>query len=192
MLDFIVLAYLFGPGAAVPYGIYDLGLDPLTVFTYLTIMYLAPMPLFFWLFESEAYYRRLYRGSILQKFSRITKKQIKDLTALGDEIQEKFEERLGHLGFYLAISVFTFLFGVFWAALFAYLLKVERRKAVLSISAGVLVCNSFWLLISYVWPLKTPLELAAFVLLFSLLIYGRDREIRVMKKVASRIKALRD
>jgi len=189
MLYFVLLAYLFGPVAAIPYGLYNLGLDPVSIYVYLSLVYVLPVPMIFWFFEFAGSYRKFYSLSFFRKFAKVTKRSVKDVLSVGDELQEEFEQRLGHLGFYLAISVFTFLFGIFWASLFAYVLKVKKARAILSIAAGVLVGDAFWLLVTLeMLPLKTPLEVLSILVLISLVIYGRKREAEVIRWVESRLR----
>lgn len=186
MLEFLFLSYVFGPVAAIPYALNYMNLSPGMVYLYLACVYIIPLPLIFGLFRLGNYYRRRYRSSLLKKFSRISRKHISEVMAFGDEIQQGFEERLGHLGFYGAISVFTFLFGIFWASLFAYILGVDRSKAIISIAAGVLFGNAFWLLVILNFlPLKTPVEVLALLAVVWLVVYGWRRETEVIKKIAS-------
>jgi uncharacterized membrane protein len=193
MLEFIILAYLAGPVVAIPYALDVMSLDPLSIYFYLAAIYIAPLPLIFEACYAGNYYRKVYRGALMRKFSRISRKHVSDLFQMGDEIQKKFEEKLGHLGFYLAISVFTILAGIFWATLFAYFLKVHRLRAIIAIAAGVLVGDAFWLLIALrLSPVTKPYEslliMFLMAMIFSLIIYGRKRELEVINKVSSAIK----
>lgn len=185
-IHFILLAYSLGPIVSIPYGL-NLGLSPTKIFIILSILYITPLPILLKIFEFGGHHKKIYRKTIFTKFSEVTKKNIEDVMEVGDEIKEKFEEKLGYLGFYLAIALFTFLFGIFWAAFFAYLLKVKRKRAILSIALGVLIGNTFWLLIiSCYRPIPIEIYLLIALLIIPLLIYGRRREIQVIRWVASR------
>ena len=188
MLNFILLAYLFGPVAAIPYALNVLHLTPAWVYVCLSLVYIAPLPIIFWALEYGGHYRKYYAQGIFRKFSKITNKKIADVIAFGDEIQEAFEQRLGHLGFYLALSVLTFLVGIFWAVLFAYLLKIKRTGAIFFIALGVVIGDAFWLIVTTnLLPMRTPLEVLSVLLLFSLLIYGRKREMDAIKWVEAKV-----
>jgi hypothetical protein len=193
MINFILLAYLFGPVAAIPYALNILHLTPAWVYIYLSAIYIAPLPIIFWALEYGGHYRKYYAQGIFLKFSKITNKKIADVVAFGDEIQEAFEQRLGHLGFYLALSVLTFLSGIFWAVLFAYILKIKRTGAIFYIAVGVVIGDAFWLIVTMnLMAMRTPLEVLFVLLLFSLLVYGRKREMDAIKWVAARVKTKRE
>jgi uncharacterized membrane protein len=189
MINFIILAYLFGPVAAIPYALNELHLSPVLVYIYLSAVYIAPLPVIFWVYEYGGHYRRKYSEGIFRKFSKITNKKIADVVSFGDEIQEAFEQRLGHLGFYLALSVLTFLMGIFWAVLFAYILKIKRTGAIFFIALGVVIGDAFWLIVTMnLLPMRTPLEVLFVMLLFSLIVYGRKREMDAIKWVEAKVK----
>ncbi len=193
MLNFILLAYLFGPVAAIPYALNNLQLTPEWVYIYLSVLYIAPLPIIFWAFEYGGHYRKHYAEGIFRKFSRITNKKIAEVISFGDEIQTAFEQRLGHLGFYLALSVLTFLLGIFWAALFAYALKIKRTGAIMFIALGVAAGDAFWLLVTLnLLPMKTPFEVLSVLLIVSLLVYGRKREMDALTWAASKVKLKKD
>lgn len=185
MLEFIILAYLLGPVAAIPYGLKFL--SPFEIFIALSAIYILPLPIFFKFLEFGGH-RRIYRIAIFKKFSRITNKSVDNIKEAGDDIINAFEGRLGYLGFYLAISVFTILFGIFWATFFSYLLKIREKSAILAISFGVIFGNIFWLLIlRYSIPMTTS-EMLILGLLILLLIYGRKREMDVIRKIGMKLK----
>lgn len=188
MLEFIILAYLLGPVVAIPYG---LGfLSPFEIFIALSALYILALPVLFRFLEFAGY-SRIYRISIFKKFSKITHRSVKSVRETGDDIINAFEGRLGHLGFYLAISVFTILFGIFWAALFSYLLKVRERFAILAISIGIIFGNLFWLfwllVLRYSIPMTTS-QMIIFGLFILLLIYGIKRERDTIRRVGLRLK----
>ncbi|MFZ2455239.1 MAG: hypothetical protein WAX07_02010 [Candidatus Altiarchaeia archaeon] len=193
MLNFILLAYLFGPVVAIPYALNALHLTPGWVYVYLSLVYIAPLPIIFWALEYGGHYRKYYAQGIFCKFSKITHKKAADVISFGDEIQEAFEQRLGQLGFYLALSVLTFLVGIFWAVLFAYVLKIKRTGAILFIAIGVVIGDAFWLIVTLnLLPMRTPLEVLSVLLLLFLLAYGRKREMDAIKWVAARVKAKKE
>jgi hypothetical protein len=192
MLNFILLAYLFGPVAAIPYALNVLHLSAVLVYLCLSVVYIAPLPVIFWALEYGGHYRKYYTEGIFRKFSKITNKKAADVINFGDEIQEAFEERLGQLGFYLALSVLTFLVGIFWAVLFAYVLKIKRTGAIMFIALGVVIGDAFWLIVTLNLMQKTPFEILFVILLVLLLLYGRKREKDAIKWVAARIKTKKE
>jgi uncharacterized membrane protein len=189
MLEFVILAYTLGPMATVPYGLQVMSMTPLKIFFVLSLLYITPLPVLFKIFEFGGRHRELYRKTIFKKIARITDRHIADVMEEGDRITDIFQQRLGHLGFYLSIIVFTFLFGVFWAAFFSYILMVNRERAVFSISLGVVLGNIFWLvLVEHFKNSITPIEMIAVAITIPLLIYGSRREMKVMREIASRLK----
>ncbi len=188
MLKFIILAYTLGPMVAIPYGLHETSMTPVQIFLALSILYILPMPFLFKLFEFGDRHSRLYKKTILYKVSAITNERIDNMTDMGDKITDMFQQRLGHLGFYLAIIVFTFLFGVFWAALSSYILMVERKRAMISISLGAVLGNVFWLVIlEHFKDSITPIEMIAVTLSVPLLVYGSKREMRVIRETAYKL-----
>lgn len=81
------------------------------------------------------------------------------------------------------------MFGIFWAAFFAYTLKVKRTGAILFIALGVVLGDAFWLLVTLdLLPMRTPIEVIFFIAMLALLAYGRKKEMDALKWVASKIK----
>lgn len=189
MINFIILAYFFGPVMAIPYGLNIMHLSPWLVYVYLAAVYIIPLPLFFWVLERGGHYKRHYKLAIFRKFSRITNKKVADVVSFGDEIQEAFEQRLGHLGFYLALSVLTFLVGILWAVPFAYVLKIKKTGAIAFIALGVFVGDAFWLLVTLnLLQMRTPFEILTVLILLALIAYGKKREMDVIRWVATRVR----
>lgn len=189
MLKFIVLAYTLGPMATIPYGLHVMSMSPLEIFFALSVLYILPIPFLFKFFEFGGKHRELYRKTIFKKVSKITNEQIDDIMDKGDRITKIFQQRLGHLGFYLSIVIFTFLFGVFWAAFVSYILMVKRKRAIFSIAVGATLGNIFWLLlIEHFKGIITPIEMIAIAVLIPLLVYGSKREMEVIKEIAAKLK----
>jgi len=192
-INFIILSYIFGPVISIPYAIEFLSYSPLEIFIILSSLYIIILPFIFKIFEFLGH-RKIYRGNIIKKVCKIcgikAEEEVQKIKKKGDILIENFEKRAGHLGFYIAISVFTFLFGIFWATFLAYLLKVKRILAMWSISIGVLIGNSFWVLILTYSLSKLQLEFIQFILLLIfvfLLFYGRRREIKILKKISGKL-----
>ncbi|MBN2014495.1 MAG: small multi-drug export protein [Candidatus Altiarchaeota archaeon] len=186
MLEFVILAYTLGPLATIFYGLHILSMTPLEVFLLLSLLNILPLPLLFKLFELGGRHRSLYQMRILQKVSRVTGGDLTDLMNKGDRITELFKQRLGHLGFYLSIALFTFVFGILWASLLSYILMIKRKRAILCMSIGVVFGNTFWLLLAeYSRDLITPVGVIAISMAIPLLIYGSKREMAVIKEIAA-------
>ncbi len=192
MIDFtfIALSYTLGPVVSIPYALQFLNLSSLDIFLYLSFLYILALPLIFQAFEFVGH-RKLYRNSMIQKICKVcnvtAENEAKKVRKTGDDLIENFENRMGHLGFYIAIAVFTFLFGVFLAAFFAYLLKVKRKRALWSISLGILFGNLFWVIvISYSLP-RPHFEFLLLLIVILSLIYGRKREFEILKKISVKL-----
>jgi len=183
LLNFIILAMVLGPAGSIPYGLEIL--SPLEIFIILLLLYTLPIPFIFKLFEYGGHHRRIYRMRIFKKASEITGKEIEDMIEKGDRITSLFEKRMGHLGLYATIVIFTIVFGVFWASLFSYLLMVKRRRAIYSMIIGIIMGNTFWIIvISYFRSVIKPLEMMLIAILIPLWIYGTKREMDILKKIA--------
>lgn len=186
MLRFIVLTYTLGPMAAISYGLHVLSMTPIEIFFFLSVLNILPIPFLFKLFELGGRRRRLYRMKILRKFSKVTNKRLEDLMEKGDKITELFKERLGHLGFYMSIILFTFIFGVLWASLLSHILLVKRKRAFFCISVAVVLGNLFWLFITeYSRDLITPVGVIAISVAIPLLVYGSRREVAVIREITA-------
>jgi len=191
LINFIILASFVGPVGAIPYGLQVM--SPVEIFIILSILYLFPLPILFKLFEFGGTHRRIYRMRIFRRVSKIANRHIDEIIELEDRITDMFKERWGHLGFYLSISLMTFLFGVFWASVISYMLMVKRKRAMLAIGAGVLMGNLFWLLlIEYFKTMITPIEIMAIVILFPLLMYGVKREMETIREIAIRLHLVKE
>ena len=189
-LTFIALSYTLGPVVSIPYALQFLHLSSLEIFLYLSFLYILALPLVFHTFEFLGH-RKFYRNSMIQKICKVcnvtAENEAKKVRKTGDDLIENFENRMGHLGFYIAIATFTFLFGVFLAAFFAYLLKVKRRRALWSISFGILFGNLFWVIvISYSLP-KLHFEFMLLLIVLMSLVYGRKREMDILKKISLKL-----
>lgn len=190
MLNFIILAYSLGPIAAIPYALHELMMSPLKIFLYLTILYIIQIPVIFKVIEFGGRHKEMYKKTIFRKAARFGNEE--EVLHLGDKITEAFQRELGHLGFYFAISIFTMLFGIIWAALFSYALMVKRKRAVFSIAVGVVLGNVFWLLlISYFRTMITTVDMILIALIIPLLIYGSMREMRVIKNIIHKFRLKR-
>ncbi|MEM2918232.1 MAG: small multi-drug export protein [Candidatus Altiarchaeota archaeon] len=189
-ITFVLLSYILGPIASVPYAIKFLNLGPVEIFLYLSFLYLAALPLIFKIFEFFRH-KEIYEESIIRKICRVcdikAKEEIEKVRKTGNVLIENFENKLGHLGFYVAISIFTFLFGIFLASILAYFLKIRKDRAMLCISIGALIGNFFWVLvITYSLPrLQSEFTLILFILAF--LLYGKRREIEILRKVSGKL-----
>lgn len=192
---FILLAYLFGPVVAVPYGLTSLHLLPWELFLYLSFLYLLSLPFLFKILELGGH-TKIYQGRIIEKICQTcgikAEKEVKKVEKSGNELLQYFQNKIGHLGFYLAISIFTFLFGVFLAALFSYLLKIKRKRAFLAISGGIFLGNFFWISVIYYSLPMMKLEFIFILLSIYLLLYGRKREIDIIKKIGKKFKLNKD
>ncbi len=189
-LKFILLTYLLGPVISVPYGLKYLRLSPYLIFFYLSLLYILALPVIFKALELGGH-KKIYKTRIIRKICKSceikAEEEVERVKNSGDQLVRYFQKKLGHLGFYLAISLFTFLFGIFWAAALSYLLKVKRKRAVLAITIGILVGDLFWVsVIFYSLPLLNTQIIVLLVIAY-LLLYGRKREIAIMKKVGRKM-----
>jgi len=185
LLTFISYGIVGGPALALSYGLPKFG--PLSCFILLSIEYiLSILVIHLALAKFGLQYR--FKNKIFHKVSAMVHERGRKLALKMDDVAGKFNKELGDLGFYLALTSFTFLFGVYWAALAAFLLQVELSQAISSMSVGAVLSVGFW---TYV-ILRTNLDAQTVTLFFLVLTvvfiaYGFLKEQKTISEITDRV-----
>lgn len=183
---FLLLAYTFGPAAAIPYAMSSMShINLFWIFLALFLAYTAPLPLVFFILD-KFHYPSVAKKNVFQKMLGKQVKAAKDQKMMND-IYNSFIETWGYKGFYFGLFTLTFAFGFLWSTLIAYLLKLPRLRSYIAIGFGNLVGTLFWIFISIqTKAFIKPKWVIIIVILatVTLFLYGEIRERKVLKKVA--------
>lgn len=186
-LEFFALVYTFGPAAAIPYGLTFL--DAWAIFFTLLICYMLPVPLLLHVLrkidEKEDYKNRVINEAVF-----LTKKQIFEIRKISDQITRVFIEWWGDLGYNLALAFIAFSVGFIWAAVAAFIMKIPRKKAYMSIFFGTFAGLVFWFTVAITTiDVVSPLFFIILMLFFSLysFIYAKMREKRIIPIIIEKV-----
>jgi hypothetical protein len=187
LLTFLFYGIVGGPALALSYGLPVFG--SLSCFTALGIEYIISIVVIQLLLSKFGLQHR-FKNKIFSKASRMVRERGRKLAIKMDDFAGKFNKELGDVGFYLALTSFTFLFGVYWAGVVAFLLEVELSAAISSMSVGAILAVGFWTYII----VRTNISAEAVTLFFSALTvifiaYGFLKEQRTITVITERLTA---
>jgi uncharacterized membrane protein len=185
----ILLMMTVGPIGAVPYAI-EHGMSILQATVVVCSLNVALVPTWFGIMELFGYskrYQKYITGKALEYVAERSAEFQKNLQACVVE----FERRMGHIGFFMGLTAFSFIFGVVWPTIGAYLLNIKRTPALISISVGA-VGNAVLFGLAAVGILKfmpSPkvLYLSLLTLTGIFMFYGKLREMKVLKSILRRL-----
>ncbi|MDD5111093.1 MAG: hypothetical protein PHG85_00950 [Candidatus Altiarchaeota archaeon] len=180
------LLYVFygmvgGPAVALSFGLKQF--SALYCFVLLSISYILSVVVIS-LLLSRIGLERMFRGRIFEKFSAMVKKRGGELAVQIDDVAGRFNKELGDLGFYLALMSFTFMFGVYWAAVIAVVLRLNLWRAITSMSVGAVLSVGFW-----IWILRgrdidpQMVTLMFFAITVFFVIYGSVKENKTLSRM---------
>jgi len=106
-------------------------------------IHLALVPVWFGIFELLRYSLR-YENRFIAKFVKYGGERSGRFRAAARSKIQDFERRIGQWGFGLGVVGFTFLFGVSWAALAAFLLNIKKETIAASVAVGAVASSIFW------------------------------------------------
>jgi len=151
-----------------------------------SIIHVALVPVWFGVFEFIGYSMR-YKNRLVSRVKEHATAKSKMVRANIDAYIQKFERRTGQFGFAIGVVGFTFLFGVSWAALGAYVLNIKRATIIASVAVGAAISSIFWTLAfaGIVEFLPSPWILYPIVMgaTFALLAYKKVRERELLRKI---------
>lgn len=144
----LVVIWLFlttlvlGPAGSIAFA-FEQGIPPLETAIAVSVIHAALVPVWFGVFGLINYELR-YRERFIHKILGETRSR-KLKRTIDRNIQE-FERRVGQFGFGAGVVGFTFLFGVSWAALGAYLLNIKKRTMMIAVAIGAIASALLWTL----------------------------------------------
>jgi len=189
----VALTVLLGPAGSAPFA-FDHGMSTLETALTISAIKACMVPTIFALFEIIDYSRR-YHDRVVSKILGYALKKSRGFRGEAEKRIEKFEHRVGQVGFGLGLIGFSFLFGDVWAAAGAYLLNLKKATIIMSIAIGAVASSIFWTLAvkGVVGFLPSPWIL--YIILtgatFSLLVYKKIQERRLYRELHRKILRLR-
>lgn len=185
----ILLMVTLGPIGAVPYAI-EHGMSTLQATVIVCSMNVALVPVWFGIMELFGYSKRYHKYLANRALEYVVRRSAEFQRNIQVYVGE-FERRLGHIGFFIALTISSFIFGVVWPTIGAYFLNVKRTPALISISIGA-IGNAVLFGLTSVGILKfmpspRTLYLSLMVLTGVFLFYGKLRETRVLRSVLRKL-----
>ncbi len=177
-IKFLIISIFFGPGMAITYGLGNSTFDPRRHLINLFIIQSISVILVY------AILRRLptdirFDNKILDKLTEQIHESKTNVMGVMEKISGHFTSNFGDLGFYMALTLLTFAYGPYLAAIVAYLLKVKLKRAIISIAVGAAVSIVFWWYLALgAIPFITPTSVFVVTTFLTILfiIYGWFRE----------------
>lgn len=184
-MTYFVLGLFMGPAVAIAYGITQFNSG--FVITTLSLMYLVSIPVMYAILQKLNTQHR-FKNKLLEKFAENMDKKKEELAEWLDEIAEHFKKRLGDVGFYFGLATFSFIVGLYWATLVAFFIRVDTKRAIISVGSGsVLAVIFWWYVIIKSISFITPLQFALLFLVLTLLLfaYSEIKQRATIKSMAS-------
>jgi uncharacterized membrane protein len=188
-ITFLVIAFFFGPGMAITYGLGNPVFEPVPHLIALLIIESLSVIVIYGLLYRLPLERR-FENKILDKIAVQVHTSRRNVTSTTEKISGIFRRNFGDLGFYLALSFASFAYGPFIGAAIAYFLKVQLRRAILSITIGAAVSIVFWWYMALgMIPFITPTLVFVVMTCISaaFILYGWTRENRIVKMISDNI-----
>lgn len=185
IIGLVALTLLMGPFGSIPLA-FAQGMSTVDTAIAVSIIHAALVPVWFGFFEFIGYSMR-YKNRIVSRVMGYATTKSKSFRTNIDAYIQKFERRVGQFGFALGVIGFTFLVGVSWAALCAYVLNVKKKTIIASIAVGAVISSVFWTFVfaGIVGALPSPLTLYLILIAATLafLIYKKVRERKLLRKI---------
>lgn len=185
ILLMIPTIFILGPGAGAVLALTS-GFPALETAIAVSLIHVGLVPVWFCVFQLVGYTVR-YEMRVLNKFSRYGKIGRSLRRAARSNLKE-FERRVGQLGLGLGTVVFTFIFGISWAALIAFILNVRRGTVFLSIALGAFASGIFWSAVfaglSDLVPNLWVMYVLGLALTAWFMTYSRRKERRVIEEMS--------
>jgi uncharacterized membrane protein len=181
----IALTLLLGPVGAIPFA-FAQRMPTFETAIAISVIHAALVPVWFGVFKFIGYSMR-YRNRLVSRVKEHATAKSRRFRANIDAYIQKFERRTGQFGFAVGVIGFTFLFGVSWAALGAYVLNIKGATIIASIAVGAVISSLFWTLAfaGIVGFLPSPWILYPMVMVatFTLIAYKKVRERELLRKI---------
>jgi len=141
----ILITFVLGPAGGVSFA-FTQQILPLETALAVSTIHLALVPVWFGIFELLRYSLR-YENHFITKFVKYGGERSRKFRAAAKDKIQDFERRVGQWGLGLGVVGFTFLFGVSWAALAAFLLNIKKETIVASVAVGAVASSIFWIFV---------------------------------------------
>ncbi|KUO39249.1 MAG: hypothetical protein AVW05_01015 [Hadesarchaea archaeon DG-33] len=185
IIGLVALTLLLGPFGSIPFA-FAQGMSTFDTAIAVSIIHATLVPVWFGFFEFIGYSMR-YKNRIISRVMGYAAAKSKRFRVDIDGYIRKFERRTGQFGFALGVVGFTFLVGVSWAALCAYILNIKKKTILASIAVGAVISSIFWTFVfaGIVGALPSPLVLYLILIAvtFAFLIYKKVRERKLLQKI---------
>lgn len=185
LITYLLYGVVGGPALALSYGLGEF--TPLFCFLTLSLMYVLSVVVINFVLSAVGLEHR-FRNKVFSRVNRMVSERGLELAVKVDDAVSKFRREFGEWGLHLALTTFTLLFGVYWAGLVAYILKVELLSAVFSIGSGAVISVAFW---TYLITSRNidPMIVTAFFMALTvvLMLYGLARENKTFRSVTRKI-----
>lgn len=176
--EFLLISIFLGPGLAISYGLGDPEFNPAAHLITLLLLETLGVAIVYLILRKVPTDIR-FNNRVLDKVAHHLKDTRTAAIKTLENVSELFMRRMGDMGFYAALAFISFAYGVYIAAIVAYLLKVRLRRAMISIASGGAVAIVFWyvMALGYV-PFITPISVFVFVTMLSVIFitYGYFQE----------------
>ena len=127
---------------------------------------------------------RRFENKILDKVMTQIHGSRKNMEKTMKTVADMFEKGFGDIGFYLALALISFAYGVYVATAIAFFIKVRLNRAVISIAVGALSSLVFWWYLAIgVIPFVTPtmVFLVTTGISIAFIAYGFFRERKIIR-----------
>lgn len=176
--EFLLISIFLGPGLAISYGLGDPGFNPAANLISLLLLETLGVAIVYFILRTVPTDIR-FNNRILNRVAHHLRGTRTAAVKTLENVSELFTSRIGDMGFYVALAFISFAYGVYVAAIVAYLLKVRLRRAMVSIASGGAVAIIFWyfMALGYV-PFITPVSVFVLVTMLSAIFitYGYFQE----------------
>ncbi|MBN2518493.1 MAG: hypothetical protein JXB14_06595 [Candidatus Altiarchaeota archaeon] len=185
LTKFLAISVFLGPGVAISYGLTNPGFRPVAHLLTLFVINIVSIFVIYGILRRLPLERR-FENKILDKIVTQIHGSRKSMERVMKNVADIFEKSLGDIGFYTALALISFAYGVYVATVMAFFLRVRLRLAVISIAVGAVLSLVFWwyLAIGSI-PFITPGLVFVVVTSISivLMVYGFVRENKVIRRI---------
>jgi uncharacterized membrane protein len=184
---FLFVSIIAGPGMAISYGLENPAFKPLAHLALLWAVNLISIIVIYALLDIIPLKRR-FENKLLSKVMGHVHGSREGMEKILDRVSGIFESRFGDIGFYMALAFISFAYGPYIAAIVAFFISVNLRRAIISIAVGSTTALIFWWymalgMIPFVTPTLVFVVVTGISIVF--MIYGFARENRIVNMLAS-------